>query len=185
MSWELQVRPGQRVSSTRPDAKHVRVTPSSSNKRAGGGRTRRRVSLLSPCLETPATPQTCCACRSGQAPNWMPKRVRHRRQLVCVLLPSLPAISARECGIRWRKWARDKWWCVLVDRSLTATCVWPAACMGVETWVEIPLHLGHASHSLRAPRRVACAATRQRSIGEFLCFAGACAGFVSGHNSSS
>jgi len=88
--------------------------------------------------------------------------------------------------MQWRKGGREiSSWYVLVDLSQTATCVWLASRLGVET-VRVEMHLSvHASHSLDARlERSPCACAwclcafgaffvcRRRQIGR-------CAGFVS------
>lgn len=65
-------------------SKHVRATPSLQQQISGGGRTRRRVSVHSPCLVWKHQRRLRHVAHVVQgSPNTMPKTVQHRRQLLC------------------------------------------------------------------------------------------------------
>lgn len=65
-------------------SKHVRATPSLQQQISGGGRTRLRVSVHSPCLVWKHQRRLRHVAHVVQgSPNTMPKTVQHRRQLLC------------------------------------------------------------------------------------------------------
>ena len=126
------------------DSRHVRATTPSSRQQSTRRRRRRvcppqGLTALKPCLETPATPQTrhvCAHCRRpGRAKHAIKPRVecRRRRRRLCDASSSA-VDAASPCGMQWRKGGREiSSWYVLVDLSQTATCVWLASRLGVET----------------------------------------------------
>jgi hypothetical protein len=84
-------------------------------------------------LETPATPQTWFACVvSRGSPEENAEAGTTSSSAVLLFFPPSCHALRDNAGCDGKRWARNKSWCVLVDLSHTATCVWLAA-SGVET----------------------------------------------------
>ena len=198
----LDVRPGQRVWSTpsRSDAdmSGQPLHPSNRHVGAGGGCVRRRVSLPSSLVwkHQRRLRHVCTRSRPGRAKHASKPQTecRRRRRLYDVSSSAVDAVfpchymrgDAGYAGYAMEKGGREiSSWYVLVDLSHTATCVWLASRLGVET-VRVEMHLSPCkSFAGRALRGPLCLCLVPVRLSEHSLFAGGgggismCADFVS------